>query len=99
MTAPTQQELLEQIKQNELRASKERADFARGRAEVQRTRDEFVSRLHHAQRELFVLDQLGTIQKLKGDLRGQGSQGRTPAAVAEGLAQRLKDFLEKMEPS
>lgn len=94
-----EQELHERIKQTELRASKERADFARQKAEMQRSRDEFLSVLQHAQRELFVLDQLGAIQKLKGDLRGQGSQGRTPAAVAEGLAGRLREFLEKIESS
>lgn len=87
-------ELDAKMKAAELTLSKERAELARQRALVERTRRDFLMELEHAEREAQQRERMAPVQRLKDELKGRAEEAEPDA---ESLTGKIRRFLKRIQ--
>lgn len=92
--------LNDSIRQNEMQLSRERAETAREKAIIERTRNELRTELELAEREAKNFEKMSSIHKLTREIRTSvGAPGIEEEAGASSLSNRIRGFLRRLGDS
>lgn len=91
--------LNESIRQNELQLSRERAETAREKAIIERTRNELRTELEVAEREAKNFEKMSSIHKLTREIRSAAGPEQDNDPASNTLSNRIKGFLRRLGDS